>query len=57
MVGAEIPTDIVLRDLRPTPENLTAKFPQLRGSGYLIEGRNVLLVDTNNVVMGVLSAP
>jgi hypothetical protein len=57
MVGAEIPTDIALRDVRPTPEGLTAKFPELRGTGYLIEGPNALLVGTNNVVIGVLSSP
>jgi hypothetical protein len=57
MIGAQIPADIALRDIRPTPEALTAKFPGLRGTGYLIEGPNALLVGTNNVVLGVLSAP
>jgi hypothetical protein len=56
MVGAAIPTDIALRDLRPSPESLTAKFPELRRTSYLIERPNVLIVDTNNVVIGVLSA-
>jgi hypothetical protein len=55
MVGAEIPADIALRDMRPTPERLSAKFPELHGTGYLIEGSNALLVTTNNVVIGVLS--
>jgi hypothetical protein len=57
MVGAELPADIALRDLRPTPESLVAKVPELRGSSYLIEGPNVLIVGTNNVVIGVLPAP
>ena len=57
MIGAEIPSDIALRDLKPTPESLTATFPELRGSGYLVEGPNVLLVGSNNVVIGVLAAP
>jgi len=55
MVGAEIPADIALRDLQPTPESLTTKLPELRGSSYLVEGPNVLIVDTNNVVIGVVS--
>jgi hypothetical protein len=29
----------------------------LRGSGYLVEGPHVLLVGSNNVVIGVLAAP
>ena len=57
MLGAEIPSDIALRDLKPTPESLTTRFPELRGSGYLLEGPHVLLVGSNNVVIGVLSAP
>jgi hypothetical protein len=57
MVGAEIPTDIALRDIKPTPDSVTAKFAELRGSGYLLEKPLVLLVDTNNVVIGVLSPP
>ena len=57
MLGAEIPAYIALPDLKPTPDSLTAKFPELRGSGYLVEGSNVLLVGTNNVVIGVLSGP
>jgi hypothetical protein len=55
MVGAEIPSEIALRDLRPTPESLTAKFSELRETGYLVAGADVLLVGTNNVVIGVLS--
>jgi hypothetical protein len=56
MVGAELPAEIALRDLKPVPESLTAKFPELRGASYLAEAPNVLLVGTNNVVIGVLSA-
>jgi hypothetical protein len=37
------------------PENLTAKFSGLRGTRYLAEEPNVLIVDSNNVVVGVLS--
>ena len=55
--SAPIPADIALHDLKPTPESLTARFPELRGSGYLVEGPHVLLVGTNNMVIGVLSAP
>lgn len=57
MVGAEIPAHIALRDVKPTPDSVAAKFPELRGTGYLPEGPHVLLVGTNNVVISVLSAP
>jgi hypothetical protein len=56
MVGAEIPAEIALRDLRPVPDSLIAKFPELRWTSYLIEGPNVLLTNANNMVVGVLSA-
>jgi hypothetical protein len=57
MVGAGIPADIALRDIRRTPDSVGATFSELRGTGYLIEGPHVLLVGTNNVVIGVLAAP
>jgi hypothetical protein len=56
MVGAELPAEVALRDLKPVPESVTAKFPELRGTSYLAEEPNVLLVGTNNVVLAVLSA-
>jgi hypothetical protein len=55
-VGAEIPADIALRDIKPTPNGVAAKFSELRGTSYLTVGRHVLLIGTNNVVIG-LSAP
>jgi hypothetical protein len=55
MIGAEIPADIALRDLKPAPESVTAKFTELRGTSYLVEGSDVLIVGTNNVVLAVLS--
>jgi hypothetical protein len=54
-LGTEIPADIALRDLKPTPESVTAKFAELRGTRYLVEGSDVLVVGTNNEVVGVLS--
>jgi hypothetical protein len=58
MVGAEIPAGIALRDLKPVPESLSAKFSELRGTRHLVAGASVLLVGTNDVVIGVvLSAP
>ncbi len=58
MVGAEIPADMALRNLRPTPDTLVAKFPELRGTSYLVEGSVVLLVaPNNNIVIGVLAEP
>jgi hypothetical protein len=56
MVGAELPADIALRDPKPVPEDLVAKFPELRGTRYLIDGPSVLIVDINSAVVGVLSA-
>jgi hypothetical protein len=57
MVGAALPAEIALRDLKPVPESLTERFPELRGTSYLAEEPNVLLVrSNNNVVIGVLSA-
>jgi hypothetical protein len=55
MVGAELPAAVALGDLKPVPESLSAKFPGLRGARYLAEEPNVLIVDSNNVVVGVLS--
>lgn len=57
MVGATIPSEIALRDLKPVDADLSAKFPELRGAFYISEGPNLLLVGTNNVVIGVLSEP
>jgi hypothetical protein len=58
MVGAELPAEIALSALKPVPESLSEKFPELRGTSYLAEEPNVLLVrSNNNVVIGVLSAP
>jgi hypothetical protein len=56
MLGAEIPARVGLRDLKPVPDDLTAKLPELRGTRYLIDGPSVLIVDINNAVVGVLSA-
>lgn len=58
IVGAQIPSRIALHDLTPTPERLTAEFPELQETSYLVQGAMVLLVDTDNsMVIGVLSAP
>jgi hypothetical protein len=54
-VGAVLPPDVALRDLKPVPESLTAKVPELRRLSYLADAPNVLLVTSNNVVVGVLS--
>jgi hypothetical protein len=56
MIGAELPAAVALRDLKPVPESLSAKFSGLRGTRYLAEAPNVLIVDSNNMVVGVLSA-
>jgi hypothetical protein len=57
-VGAEIPADQALRDLRPTPDGLIAALPALRDTSYLVEGSVVLIVaPNNNMVIGVIAEP
>jgi hypothetical protein len=56
MLGAELPASIALSEPKPVPEDLAAKFPELRGTRYLIDGPSVLIVDINSAVVGVLSA-
>ncbi len=55
IVGAEIPSTIVLQGLTPMPEALTAKFPALRGTAFMRAGGKVVVVDLDNsLVVGAL---
>ena len=55
VVGAEIPSTVALTGLTAMPETLTAKFPGLRGTGYMRAAGKVLVVDLDNsLVIGVL---
>jgi hypothetical protein len=57
-VGAEIPADRALTDLRPTPDGLIVALPGLRDTSYLVEGSVVLIVaPNNNMVIGVIAEP
>jgi hypothetical protein len=56
IVGAELPADLAPEAVHPVPEALAAKFPELRGAGFVRSTDNkLLLVDLDNrLVIGVL---
>ncbi|HEX6001298.1 MAG TPA: hypothetical protein VFZ16_18165 [Hyphomicrobiaceae bacterium] len=58
-IGAVLPPERALSpDLRPMPDSLISKFPELHGTSYLVEGSVVLIVSSNNnKVIGVMQAP
>lgn len=57
VVGAEVPSVVALQSLTPMPEALAAKFPGLRGTGFMRAGGKVLVVDLDNsLVIGVLES-
>jgi hypothetical protein len=54
IVGALVPST-ALDALIPVPEAVAAKFPELRGAGFMRAGGKLLLVDLDNMlVIGVL---
>jgi hypothetical protein len=55
VVGAELPPDFASEAVHPVPEALAAKFPELRGTGFVRSADNkLLLVDLDNrLVIGV----
>jgi len=54
VVGAEIPAPIVLA-LRPLPEALSQRHPELDGTGVISAGTKLLIVDMDNSrVVGVI---
>jgi hypothetical protein len=55
VVGSEVPSRVALLALAPVPEALAAKFPELRGTGFMRAGGSLVLVDLDNsLVIGVL---
>jgi hypothetical protein len=53
MIGVEIPAEIA-RGLDPMPEAMAAKFPGLRGTGFMRSQGKTLVVDLDNsIVVGV----
>jgi hypothetical protein len=55
IVGAEIPSDLALRDFTPVPDALAARLPELRGTVFMRSDGRVLLIDpANRIVVGVL---
>jgi hypothetical protein len=56
VVGSEVPAPVALQELAPVPEALSAKFPGLRGAGFMpAGGGRLVLVDLDNsLVIGVL---
>lgn len=55
VVGSEIPSRVALQALAPVPEALAAKFPGLRGAGFMRAGAKLVLVDLDeSLVIGVL---
>jgi hypothetical protein len=55
VLGAEIPAIVGEQALVPVPDNLTAEYPELRGTAYIRAAGKILIVDRdNNVVVGVL---
>jgi hypothetical protein len=56
-VGSEVPAPVALQELAPVPDAVTAKFPELAGTGYMRAGGKLLLVDLDDsLVVGVLEA-
>jgi hypothetical protein len=55
VVGSQVPSSVALQAPAPVPEALAAKFPQLRGAGFMRAGGRLVLVDLNeSLVIGVL---
>jgi len=55
VVGAELPTGVATESLAPVPDDLAAKYPELRGTGFMRVANTVLIVDLDNsLVVGVL---
>jgi hypothetical protein len=55
VLGAEVPSSVAQQALAPVPENLTSKFPELRGTAFMRAANKLVVVDMdNNQVVGVL---
>jgi hypothetical protein len=57
-VGALVPTDVALNELRPLPERVIAAHSELQGVVFVAAGENILLINPRTrVVVGVLGLP
>ncbi len=55
VVGREVPSQIAAQAIAPVPAELSAKFAELRGTGFMKSDGKVVIVDLdNNLVVGVL---
>lgn len=55
VVGREVPSQIAAQALTPVSTELSAKFAELRGTGFMKSDGKVVIVDLdNNLVVGVL---
>jgi hypothetical protein len=56
-IGAEIPAALALSALTPVPDDVAARFPELRGTAFVRAGNKILLVDRDNsMVVGILDS-
>ena len=55
VIGAEVPATVAQQSLAPVPEELAAKFPELRGTAFMRSGGGIIVVDRDNrLVIGLL---
>jgi hypothetical protein len=56
-IGAEIPASLALNALSPVPDEVSVRFPELRGTAFARAGNKILLVDRDNsLVVGILDS-
>ncbi len=54
-IGAEIPASLAFNALTPVSDEVSGRFPELRGTAFVRAGNKVLLVDRDNsLVVGIL---
>ena len=56
VVGAQLPTRVALREVRPVPADIIATVPEMRGVGYVkVAADKLVLIDSDTrVVIGVI---
>ena len=57
VVGEEIPTDLALGGLRPVPDAVTARFPELRGLTFATLNGKLALIDPTMRMVVDVAAP
>jgi hypothetical protein len=54
-VGSQVYAPVALQELAPLPESVLARFPEMKGTGYMRAGGKLVLVDLDNsLVVGIL---